>query len=323
MTTLAADFGGRRIKLGLVREGVVLAEQIIPAHADQPLVARLDEVAAEFEKLCRRLSVDPADCAGLAFAYPSIIDTARARILDHFGKFGDAAHLDLRAWARERFGLPFAIDNDARMALLGEWRHGAGRGCDNVVILTLGTGLGASAVIEGNILRGAHGQAGILGGHTTVNYHGQPCVCGNVGCAEMEASTWRLQKLAEALPDFKASRLAGEALIDYAAVFRLASEGDACALALREHSLKVWSVAAVNLIHSYDPERVILAGGIMRSAAVIVPAVQEWVLRHAHTPWGMVQVVPSMLGDQAALLAGEWLLAERLPKEICETTQLR
>ncbi len=319
MTTLAADFGGRRIKLGLVREGVVLAEQIIPAHSDQPLIARLDDVAEELEKLCLLRSITPGDCAGIAFAYPSIIDTHRARILDHFGKFGDAARLDLRAWAKRRFGLPFAIDNDARMALLGEWRHGAGRGCNNVAILTLGTGLGASAVIEGNILRGSHGQAGILGGHITINYDGRACVCGNVGCAEMEASTWRLQELAEALPDFKTSRLAGESLIDYAAVFRLAADGDASAQALREHSLKVWSVAVVNLIHAYDPEKVILAGGIMRSGAVIVPAVQEWVSRHAHTPWGNVQVVASVLGDQAALLAGEWLLAERPYNEICET----
>ena len=319
MTTLAADFGGRRIKLGIVREGAVLAEQVIPAHADQPLVARLDEVAAEFEKLCSQASVDPATCAGVAFAYPSIIDTPNARILDHFGKFGDAAQLDLRAWAKKRFGLPFAIDNDARMALVGEWRHGAGRGCDNVAILTLGTGLGASAVIEGNLLRGAHGQAGILGGHTTINYHGRTCVCGNVGCSEMEASTWRLRELAEALPGFKSSRLAAETLIDYAAVFRLAAEGEPAAMALREHSLKVWSVAVVNLIHAYDPEKVILAGGIMRSAAVIVPAVQEWVSRYAHTPWGKVQVVASELGDQAALLAGEWLLTERLSKEFCET----
>jgi glucokinase len=97
----------------------------------------------------------------------------------------------------------------------------------------------------------------------------------------------------------------------------LAAQGDASARVLRDHSLKVWSATAVNLIHAYDPERVILTGGIMQSAEVIVPAVQEWVLRHAHTPWGKVQIVPSQLGDQAALLACEWLLSESLGKESC------
>ena len=323
MITLAADFGGRRIKLGVIRDGVVRAERVIAAQSDQPLAARLVEVANELKSLCSGEEINCSDCSGLAFAYPSIIDTPHARILDHFGKFGDAAQIDLRHWARKEFGLLFAIENDARMALIGEWQYGAGRGCNNVAILTLGTGLGTSAVIEGKLLRGAHGQAGILGGHTTINYRGQTCVCGNIGCAETEASTWRLQALAAALPQFTNSALAKEPLIDYAAIFSLAAQGDSCALTLREHSLNVWSVAVLNLIHSYDPEKVILAGGIMRSASVIVPAIQEWVRRHAHTPWGKVQVVPSLLGDQAALLAGEWLLKEQGLKANRETIQLR
>ena len=320
MNTLTADFGGRRIKLGLIRDSVVAAEKAIAAHSEKPLAARLGEVAAELKTLCDHQGISPNDCAGIAFAYPSIIDTENARILDHFGKFGDVAQFNLREWARENFDLPFAIDNDARMALLGEWRYGAGQGCDNVAILTLGTGLGTSAVIEGKILRGAHGQAGILGGHITVNYHGQSCVCGNIGCAESEASTWRLKELAMSHRDFGTSQLSKESLIDYAAIFRLAAKNDSCAAALRDHSLKVWSVAVTNLIHSYDPERVVLAGGIMRSGSSIVPAVQNWVSRHAHTPWGKVQIVASTLGDQAALLAGEWLVQEYASKENCETT---
>src|SRR5262249_5203514 len=142
---------------------------------------------------------------------------------------------------------------------------------------TLGTGLGASAVIEGRVLRGAHGQAGILGGHLTLRYGGQPCVCGNLGCAEAEASSAVLRELAEERPEFRASALAGEATLDYAAVFRLAANGDACALRLRQHSLEVWSALAVSLIHAYDPERLILGGGIMGSGEVILPAIREYV----------------------------------------------
>jgi glucokinase len=239
--------------------------------------------------------------------------------MDHFGKFGDASQLDLRAWAMECLGLPLVIDNDARMALIGEWQYGAGRGCDNLAVITLGTGLGASVAIEGRVLRGVHGQAGILGGHLTVRYGGRPCVCGNVGCSEAEASTWMLEKLAREREDFAASPLSREPVVDYAAAFRLAAEGDACAQALTAHSLQVWSVTAVNLIHAYDPEKVVLCGGIMASASVIVPAVQAYVERHAHTPWGRVEVVASALGDEAALLACEWLWQEEPGKTIsCE-----
>ncbi len=321
MITLAADFGGRRIKLGLVRDGRVTARQVLAADSDQPLAARLDAVAASLHMLCADQGLAPRECDGLAFAYPSLIDTRQCRILDHFGKFGDASDLDLRAWAREKLGLTLVIDNDARAALIGEWQFGAGRGCDNLAVITLGTGLGTSAVIEGRLLRGGHGQAGILGGHLTIRYGGRPCVCGNIGCAEAEASTWMLDKLARERNDFPHSPLSHESVLDYAAIFRWAAEGDACARALRDHSLHIWSVTAVNLIHAYDPEKLVLCGGIMASAPVILPAIQDYVNRHAHTLWGRVEVLPSALGDDAALLAGEWLLREQTASNIsCEET---
>ena len=312
MPVLACDMGGRRIKLGVVRGGAAVAANVLPAHADQSLLDRLEAVAEALEELCTRQGIPVQGCAGIGFAYPSVIDTANARILDHFGKFGDASTFDFRGWARKRLGLPLAIDNDARMALIGEWRYGAGRGCDNVVMLMLGTGLGVCAVIEGQVLRGVHGQAGILGGHITLRYGGRPCVCGNIGCAEAEASTSVLKQLAQEQPEFPASALADEPTLDYAAVFRLAAQGDACALRLRQHSLEVWSALAVSLIHAYDPERFILGGGVMGSADAMLPPIREYVARYAHTPWGTVEVVPSQLGDQAALLACEWLVNEQV-----------
>jgi glucokinase len=316
MNTLAVDFGGKRIKLGLVADGVVIAQAIIPAQADQHLSTQLGAVTDALEQLCQQQGTKPGSCAGVAFAYPSIIDVPHARILDHFNKFGDAAGMDLRAWAQEQFGLPLAIDNDARMALVGEWLHGAGCGSQNVVMVTLGTGLGVSAVIEGRLLRGAHGQGGILGGHLTTNYNGRACVCGNIGCAEAEASTWALTKLAQEEPLFAGSTLSREAALDFAVLFRLASQGDACSVALRDHCMRVWSALAVSLIHAYDPETLIFGGGVMGSAETILPSIRDYVDRHAHTPWGKVRIAASTLGDRAALLGCEWLLQGQLAKEV-------
>ncbi len=312
MSTLAVDFGGRRIKLGIVDAGRVIGLQTLPAQADQGLVGRLDAVEHALRQLCTEKGIRLDQCGGLGIAYPSIIDTPNARILDHFGKFGDASQLDLRGWAAERLGLPVAIDNDARTALIGEWKYGAGKGCSNLVILMLGTGLGTSAVIQGNVLRGAHGQAGILGGHLTLRYGGRPCVCGNVGCAEAEASTSVLEELAKGDPDLSHSSLAADPVLDYARIFDHASHGDAAARRLVNHSIGVWSSLAVSLIHAYDPELLILGGGVMGSAGIILPAVRDYTARHAHTPWGQVRIAASELGDQAALLGCEWLVTEQL-----------
>jgi glucokinase len=314
MTVLACDLGGTRMKIGLVRDGKVLAQTVEPANSKQGLAPQLPVLKAAWLRLLHELKLTTRDCAGISIAFPSLMDPATGRVLAEYGKYADAMGLDLRAWAQHELGLPLAIENDARMALIGEWRAGAGRGVDNLVMLTLGTGLGTCAIIEGRVLRGKHGQAGVLGGHTTVRYGGRACSCGNIGCAEAEASTAFLCDLAVSQPEWDHSSLRRLATLNYAAVFQHAAQSDRCAVKLRDHSLLVWATLAVNLIHAYDPELVILGGGIMASADVILPVVREYVAHHAHTPWGKVRVVASELEDRAALVAAEWLLQEQLPE---------
>lgn len=313
-TVLVCDLGGTRMKIGILRDGKLVAKRIEPSHADEGLAPQLPTLKTAWLRLLEEVDLRLQDCAGISVAFASLVNPTTGRVLTEYGKFADAPGLDLRAWARQELGLPLAIENDARMALLGEWRAGAARGVDNVVLITLGTGLGTSAIIEGNVLRGAHGQAGVLGGHLTLRYGGRPCTCGNIGCAEAEASSARLAELAKNRNDFPASSLPAEPKLDFKTVLSLAKAGDACAIALREHCLLVWSSLAVNLIHAYDPEVLILGGGIMGSADTVLHAVRSHVSRYAHTPWGKVRVVASELGDHSALMAGEWLLLEQFPQ---------
>lgn len=312
MTVLACDLGGTRMKIALVREAQVLDQTVESANSKQGLAPQLPVLKAAWLRLLEKQKLRLGDCSGVSVSFPSLVDANTGRVLAEYGKFADAPALDLRAWALKELGLPLAIENDARMALIGEWRAGAGRAVDNLALITLGTGLGTSAVIEGKVLRGKHGQAGALCGHLTVRYGGRACHCGNIGCAEAEASTAFLRDLTVASREFGHSSMQNAATLDYRLIFEQAAAGDACACALRDHSLQVWSALAVNLIHAYDPEMLILGGGIMGSAEIILPAVKAYVMRYAHTPWGKVRVVASELGDQAALVAAEWLLEEQL-----------
>jgi glucokinase len=250
MTILAGDIGATRIKLGLVQQGRVVADQTIASHSDQGLAQRLPAIAECFRRLCAQHRVSVQECAGISLSVPSLVDVRSGRVVAEYGRFRDMPRLDLRGWAEAELGLPLAIENDARMATIGEWRYGAGRGCDDLVMITLGTGLGTSAVMEGRVVRGKHGQAGCLGGHLTLRYGGRLCGCGNLGCAEAEASTAFLAEVTKARPDFAGSGLAAEPLLDYAAVFRHAAAGDTCAHAIQDHSLLVWSSLAVSLIHA-------------------------------------------------------------------------
>jgi glucokinase len=311
MSVLAADMGATRIKLALVDSGRVLARDVIPAHSDKGLRPRLSAIEEALHRLCESAGVRLPSCDGFGVSFPSLVDVRSGRVLAEYGRYSDVVQLDLREWARDRLGLFAAIENDARMACIGEWRYGAGRGCPNLVMITLGTGLGTGAIIEGRVLRGKHGQAGCFGGHLTVRHGGRLCACGNTGCAEAEASTAFLTQLAAETPGWDESALKNEPMLDYAAVLRLAAQGDPCARKILDHSLSVWGSLAVNLIHAYDPELVILGGGIMAGADLLLPAIRNYVETHAHTPWGKVRVEASQLADDAGIVAAEWLVTEQ------------
>jgi len=306
MFTLVADTGGTHIKLALMRDQSILGRESFAARSREGLARQLPRIAQGLEALCQAAGIDRGECSALAMAFPSLVD-GEGRVLAAYGKYTDAPRLDLPRWCRNTLRLPLILENDARMALLGEWQAGAGRGSDDLVMVTLGTGVGTAALIEGNIVRGRHGQAGVLGGHFTVQHNGRLCTCGNRGCPEAEASTSALPALAAESREYSTSPLSDLSCVDYASVFRLAREGDACAVSLKVRAIEIWSSLIVNLIHAYDPERVILGGGIMAGEAEFFPELERLVRARAHTPWGRVAIVRSELGDAAALFGGEYL----------------
>jgi glucokinase len=196
------------------------------------------------------------------------------------------------------------------MTLLGEWYAGAAQGCSDIVTMTLGTGIGGAAMIGGRLLRGQHAQAGCLGGHIPVQVEGRPCTCGNVGCAEAEASGWSLPEIVRQWPGFDQSVLSKNGDVDFEGLFSAAAAGDSVAEEVQRRCLQVWAANAVGLIHAFDPEVLIIGGGVMNSAEIVVPFVQEHVSRHAWTPWGKVEVRPANLGTSAGLLGAIPLLSE-------------
>jgi len=302
-TILAGDIGGTRIKLGVVRGKRLLARTEMDARANDGLAAALERIARAGKKLCRENGLNLRRLTGFGLSFPGVIEPHTEKILSTpAGKFDDAKNLNVPKIVEALLGLPTRICNDANAALASEWCFGAARGCRSVVMMTLGTGIGASAIIEGVPLRGRHGQAGCLGGHLTVNLSGQVCRCGNIGCAESEASTWALPTQARAHPNFATSKLAQEKKLDFAAVFRAAAGGHRVAAELRARALRVWSVALVNLIHAYDPECAVIGGGIMQSRSVILPQLRRYVAQHAWTPWGKVKIKSAALGNDAGML---------------------
>ena len=305
------DLGGTHATCGLVEDRVILAHKTLDTDRAKSLRAVLPRITEAFGELIRQQAQQSSDFAGIAVGFAGIVDSRRGKILSSNEKYPDGKEVDLSGWGREAFHLPVCIENDARVALLGEVYGGAAQGFDDVVMMTLGTGIGGAAMIEGRLLRGKHAQAGCLGGHFPVLFTGRPCNCGAIGCAEAEASGWSLPSIVRDWPGIAESALARHAQIGFKELFEEAARGDRAAIAIRERCLQVWAADAVALVHAYDPEIVVVGGGVMESAEVITPFVESYVLKHCWTPWGKVRVRAAQLGNNAALLGAIPLLSQR------------
>jgi glucokinase len=312
MEVIAIDFGGTRCKAGLVRGGVIRDLRVM----DTPRHGSLGRMLPDLRAMIAEMTATNANTGlvqALAWALPCIISPDGKKVTRTFGKFEDAPRLDLAAWARETMGLPLLLENDARAAALGEWTHGAGRGVENMVMVTLGTGIGTAVICEGRPLRGRNGMAGNLVGHTATHVGGSTCPCGLEGCLEAQIATWALPGIARARPDFPASPLAVEPVLDYEAIFRNAATRDPLAMHLCERAFAGWTALLVNMIHSYDPERIIIGGGIMKSGDTILPVLRERVGKQATQPGRPVEIVAAALGDAAALHGAAWLVENETP----------
>lgn len=296
MKVLAVDLGGTHASCALVEDTEILARNVIAISDFSLLRPALSAIEASIKKLNRDGSAQ-----GIGFGFCGLVDARTARVTATNGKFEDAPGIDFRGWARERLGLPLRLENDARLALLGENYAGAGKSQTDVVMFTLGTGIGGVAMIDGKLLQGKHAQAGVLGGHVPVRLGGRKCTCGGIGCAEAEASGWALPLVCAEWPGFSGSILAQQA-INFENLFHAAARGDRVAMEVQRHCLTVWGAAAVGAVHAFDPELLLYGGGLMKSAEIILPFIEEYVSRYAWTPWGKVGVRAAQLGNDAALL---------------------
>lgn len=308
MKALAVDLGGTHATCALVEDKAVLCAKTVPTEGSKGLGSVLPLLAQTLQAVAREGGAKPSEIPGLAFCFCGLVDHSRGKVISTNAKYDDAPSLDLARWCEQSLGVQFQIENDARMALLGESYAGAALGFRDIVMITLGTGIGGAAMIQGRLLRGKHAQGGCLGGHLPVLFNGRRCTCGAIGCAESEAAGWSLPEVCRATRGYASSPLANEPAITFERLFYHAGAGDSVAREVRDRCLAVWGALIVGLIHAYDPEVVVLGGGVMQSASSILPFLQDYANRHAWTPWGKVSVRCARLGNQAALLGAIPLL---------------
>ena len=206
--------------------------------------------------------------------------------------------------------LPVAITNDVRAVAWGEWLHGAGEGCDDLVCLFVGTGIGGGIVSGGRMLTGCNNTAGELG-HITVDLNGPPCTCGQKGCLEASAGGWAIEKIAqEAVAlDLPAgtllTQLAGGTPggITAKTVAEGVQAGDLLSLRLIERVLQALIAGCTSIVNAFNPCRLILGGGVIEGLPELVDQIDRGVRKRAlPAATKSLQVLRAKLGNDAGVV---------------------
>ncbi|MFD2793218.1 ROK family protein [Promicromonospora vindobonensis] len=267
---LAVDLGGTHVKLGIVADGALVAEDRTAAPAT---LRELGAVAERARRLVGAQAAAGAEATAVGVAAPGVVHPGTGRLTSIHDKYGYLVGHDLPGWAAAELDLPAVVENDARAALLGEVAAAEvapGTPVRDAAIVITGTGIGTAVLAGGEPLVGPEGYGGILGGHFTVDLDGPPCNCGNVGCAEAIGGSWNLAAQVRAVVGWQQSALAGavsDGSMSMTVLFEASAAGDGVAAAVADRVLRAWAATAVNLCHAYQPELLIFSGGTMHAAA--------------------------------------------------------
>jgi glucokinase len=297
---IGVDLGGTKILAGVVaRDGAIVRrhERATPHDSQAAVVSELEAAVSEL--------LDD-EVAAIGFGAPSPIDQ-----LD--GVVVECVNLPLRDFAlREhmaaRFRLPVGLDNDANAAAIGEWRAGAGRGVDDLVMLTLGTGLGGGVIAGGRPFRGYRGT-GVELGHVVIVHDGRPCQGACRGRGHLEPYVTGLAATAAARDAFGPSA-------DAHRLIRLADEGDARARELLAEIGRYLGSGMGSFANIFAPELIVIGGGFgVAGWEHLLPAAEEVLRREALRPMrDVVKVVPAELGTAAGLIGAAFVAFEALDR---------
>jgi len=316
MYAISIDMGGTYVKTGILKDEKILERGRIPVADNRDFDFLLFKVNDEINRLLISVGIASAQLSGIAIAFPGLVDSRKMRVTTTH-KYPSAVNFDFKKWATTNWDTELVLINDARMAGIGEWKAGAGKGAQNMVMLTLGTGIGSFTVVDGRMLKGKGYRAGNLCGHLTLDYKADKCECGNLGCAESLVSTWKLPSLIKKDKDLFEFVKTHNIEMTFKSLFDLYRSKHSGAVRVAEYCMNIWSILTVNMIHTFDPEVLVLGGGVMNSADLILPYMKKEVEKYCWLDKDEIVIEHASLGEDASLTGGYFLIKELADNVLC------
>lgn len=297
---IGVDIGGTHLKMGLINEqGEVIDHYSVNLHRDETKIADITFITQEVAGFIERLNVRN-QLAGVGVSCPGILDTNLGIV--KFAVNLGWTDIPLVEMMQHQLRLPVKLECDATAGAIGEWRYGAGINQSSFLYICLGTGVGASLVVDQQIYHGDCGPA-INIGHTSVIPDGKPCICGNRGCLETYVSAtaildrvrMELGSVNSILSAWVQSRTLNSLLVYEAAI-----QGDHYANEVFQDAGKLLGVSLVNCIHLFGVGTIIIGGGFSQSGDLLLESTRNTVRERFIN--GNVSILQSKLPTTAGIL---------------------
>ena len=288
---IGIDIGGTKTAVAAVdHRGRIAARRVFATEAVQGFERALKRMAQAADSALAEARWRRKDLCGIGVGCTGPVSAERGVINNPY-TLHSWTNCEIVARLRAMFDRPAYLENDADAALVGECFAGAARGARRVVMLTLGTGVGGAAVVDGQIYRGAMGEHPELG-HIPIGPSGAQCYCGTSGCLESIASGTAI-----------AAAGVAHGISCSADVFVLAAKGDPAAVEILDRVRRALAMGTWTILHTFMPELILLGGGVIDDHyQVLAPAVEEQIRRATMVPAGATRVAKARLGNDAGIV---------------------
>ena len=313
---IGVDIGGTNVKIALVDEkGVIAYSNSVPTRAEMGYEYTIQNIISTIKDSLKESNNDISNIGGIGFGLPGQIDSVNGivRLLPNIPGW---VEVPLAKIVKDEFKVPVKLDNDVRVATLGELNFGAGKGCQNLVCLTVGTGVGSGIVLNGQLVRGASMTAGEIGHVIVEKDNGEICGCGSRGCLEAYASGPSVVKMAkDYIAGGKSTKFkeiaAGNEITPFM-VYEAAKQGDAVAKQIFNIVGEYLGVALVSVVNLLNPEKIIVGGGVGQAGDLILDPIREAIKKRCiPTSAAAVEVVPAQLGESAGVVGASLLVNQK------------
>ncbi len=316
---LAVDIGGTKIMTAVfASDGSMQAREVCPTLAGEGASAVVERLCRAIGDIMNNNSLEPSQLDGIGIACAGGIDTGRGVVVTPSPNVPGWVNVPLAEIVKKKSGVNTFIINDASAAALGEHRFGAGRGVKNLVLFTLGTGIGGGIIADGKVYLGASGGAGELG-HTTIDAGGPECGCGNTGCLEMLASGRAVardavRRLKKGEKSTLLDMVNGEIeKITAEHVGEAACNGDSLAVAVLEQAAYYLGIGMVNAVNIFNPEMIVLGGGMAELGDIFIGPGRRMVDERTFSINARaVRIVRAQLGNEAGVYGAAAFVKEQI-----------